>query len=209
MAQLGFPLPSLPVPWLMVRFANRPRTPSVQSHCLTTFNPCVLIGVCVTNDSPDTLSGCPAQMSDWIVFTCSAPDLTMSYPYRLETGPANQLVRYAVHPRGPHSTQSPASKWHSLWELSQANQPVRYAVHPKGPHGTRSPTVHHTAPFGLPRDHRMFIAPDPWAAFLQTSCPNGELSGCPTAEPWVQSFGNCNRGNWTLHLSAWCTNPAF
>jgi hypothetical protein len=84
-------MPNLPVLWQMVRFANRPRTPSVQSHCLATFNPCVLIGVCMTNDGPDAISGCPVRMSGRIVFRTHSPDFTMSYPfgpfYGLETEP--------------------------------------------------------------------------------------------------------------------------
>jgi len=44
-------------------FANWLGTPSVQNHCLATFNPCMLIGVWVTNGSPDTASGCPDVQS--------------------------------------------------------------------------------------------------------------------------------------------------
>jgi len=190
-------------------FANQLGTPSVQSHCLATFNPFMLIGVCVSNSSLDTTSECPVWMSGQIVLTCTPRFYCALSFWSL------LWVRNWARPiglLGMLSTQGDLTELdhqqpmtQPRWELNLANQLVRYAVHPKGPHGTQSPTAHDTAPFGLPRAHRVFIAPDPWAVFFRPLALIRELSGSPTAKPWVQPSGNCSRGNWTLHLSAWCT----
>jgi len=151
--------------------ANWLRTPSVQSHCLATFNPFMLIGVCVTNSCPDTASGCPVwNCSHTPIFYCVLSFWSLLW-VRNWARPISLLGMLST--QGDLMVldhQQPMTQPH--WELSLANQLVRYAVHLRGPHGTWTPTAHDTTPFGLPGAHRVFNAPDPWAVFFWTSHPN-------------------------------------
>jgi len=144
-------------------FSNWLRTPSVQSHCLATFNPCMLIEVCVTNDSLDAVSGCPVQMSSQILLP-HTPRF-----YRVLSFWSLLWVRnwaWPISSLGMLPTWGDLTVLHHqqrmtqpCWELSLANQLVRYAVHLRGPQCTQSEMAHDTTPFGLPRACRVFIAP--------------------------------------------------
>jgi hypothetical protein len=78
----------------------------------------------VTNDGPDAVSGCPVRMSGRIVLS-SIPRFYRVLSFRSliwvrKLSPADQLVRYAAHPRGPHGTRTPTANDTASWDLSLA-----------------------------------------------------------------------------------------
>jgi len=89
--------------------------------------------------------------------------------------------------------QQPMTQPH--WELSLANQLIRYAVHLRGPQVLNHQQHMTQPPLGFQGLTECSLPLTPEPSFFRPLALIRELSGSPTAKPWVQPSGNCSGGN--------------